>query len=140
MTVAERLLKLILRLTGAALVLATPFVFLPRACHGSAHEWLGFGPYPAGPIIDYLARSASAMYALSGVFCWLVSFDVRRYAAMIVFLGAASVAFGTLMLVVDLQLGLPWWWTVGEGPSAIVLGIVLIVLPMQVGRSASHPA
>ena len=135
MTTAERLLKWILRLTGVALLLATPFVFLPRAWHGAAHNWLGFGPYPAGPIIDYLVRSVSAMYALSGVFCWLVSFDVRRYAAAIVFLGAASMAFGLVMLVVDVQLGLPWWWAVGEGPSAVVLGVVLIVLPMRLTSS-----
>jgi len=135
MTTLERLLKLILRLTGVALLLATPFIFLPRTWHGAAHDWLGFGPYPAGPIIDYLVRSVSAMYALSGVFCWLVSFDVRRYAAVIVFLGAASMAFGLLMLVVDVQLGLPWWWAVGEGPSAVVLGVVLIVLPMRLKPS-----
>ena len=128
MTRSERLLKLILRLTGAALVLATPFIFLPHAWHGAAHERLGLGVYPAGPIIDYLARSASAMYALSGAFCWLVSFDVRRYGPVIVFLGISSVAFGLLMTVVDLELGLPWWWTAGEGPPAVVLGIVLIVL------------
>jgi len=135
MTTAQRLLKLILRLTGVALLLATPFIFLPRTWHGAAHDYLGFGPYPAGPIIDYLVRSVSAMYALSGVFCWLVSFDVRRYAAVIVFLGAASMAFGVRMTVVDLQLGLPWWWAAGEGPSAMVLGLVLIVLPMRLKSS-----
>ena len=132
MTVSERLLNLVLRLTGAALVLATPFIFLPHAWHGAAHERLGFGPYPAGPIIDYLARSVSAMYTLSGVFCWLVSFDVRRHATVIIFLGASSMAWGVLLTVVDFQLGLPWWWLLGEGPPAIVLGIVLIVLEMRV--------
>lgn len=132
MTGYQRLLKLILRLTGAALVLAAPFVFLPRTWHGAMHEWLGFGPYPEGAIIDYLVRSVSAMYFLSGVFCWLVSFDVRRHAHVILFLGTSSIAWGVLLTVVDLQSGLPWWWIVGEGPSAVVLGIVLIVLQVRV--------
>ena len=135
MTTAERLLKLVLRLTGAALCLATPFIFLPRAEYGAIHEWLGFGPYPDGPIIDYLARSASAMYALSGVFCWLVSYDVRRHGRVILFLGASSIAFGALMLAVEFQLGLPWWWVLGEGVAAVVLGIVLLVLQTRAARA-----
>jgi len=136
MAMAERLLRLILRVTGAALLLAGPFVFVPRAWHGAIHERLGFGPYPDGPVIDYLVRSVSAMYVLSGVFCWLVAADVRRYARTIVFLGGASVAFGALMTAVDALLGLPWWWLAGEGPPAIVLGILLIVLE----RAANRPA
>ena len=73
MTGTDRLLQWLLRLTGTALALALPFIFLPRAWHGAIHDWLGFGPYPGGPVIDYLARSASTMYFMSGVFCWLVS-------------------------------------------------------------------
>ena len=137
---AERWLRLILRVTGTALLGALPFVFVPRTWHAAVHEWLGFGPYPDGPVIDYLARSVSAMYVLSGVFCWLVAADVRRWGPMIQFLGWASVGFGAVMTVVDGLLGLPWWWFWGEGPPAVVLGAVLVVLARAVGRTAGPEA
>ncbi|MBL7140692.1 MAG: hypothetical protein ISS74_07265 [Planctomycetes bacterium] len=136
MTIAQRLLRLVLRVTGAALLLAAPFVFVPRTWHAAIHERLGFGPYPDGPVIDYLVRSVSAMYVLSGLFCWLVTTDLRRYGPTIIFLGAASVAFGILMTAVDALLGLPWWWLAGEGPPAVVLGVILILLE----RAANRPA
>jgi len=143
MTTTGRLLRLILWVTGGALLLATPFVFVPRTWHADIHEWLGFGPYPDGPITDYLVRSVSAMYVLSGLFCWLVATDVRRYGPTILFLGASSVAFGALMTAVDAMLALPWWWLAGEGPPAIVLGILLIVLERASNRApedaAAHP-
>jgi hypothetical protein len=118
----------ILIVTGAALLLALPFVFIPRAWHAAIHERIGLGPYPDGPVIDYLVRSVSAMYVLSGLFCWLVATDLRRYGPMVQFLGWTSIAFGVLMAVVDVMLGLPWWWIAGEGPPAVVLGAALVVL------------
>ena len=135
MTAAERLLRLVLILTGAALGLALPFAFVPRAWHAAIHERIGLGPYPDGPVIDYLVRSVSAMYVLSAAFCWLVATDVRRWGPAIAFLGWASIAFGALMAAVDVHLGLPWWWIAGEGPPAIVLGAVLVVLE----RAANRP-
>jgi len=126
---AERLLRWFLWGVGAALVTALPFVFLPRAWHAAIHEeWIGLGPYPEGPIIDYLVRSVSAVYALSGLFCWLVATDLHRYRPMVAFLGATSVAWGVLMTTVDVRLGLPWWWILGEGVAAIVLGVILVAM------------
>jgi hypothetical protein len=125
---AERWLKLILRLTGAALILGFLFVFVPRSWHAAIHEWCGFGAYPAPPVIDYLARTASAIYGLSGVFCWLVSFDLVRHKPVIAFLAEASILFGILCTVVDHVLGMPWWWRLGEGPPAVGLGIVMLML------------
>jgi len=126
---AKRLLRRLLWVVGAALLLALPFVFVPRAWHAEIHEhWIGLGPYPDGPIIDYLVRSVSAVYVLSGLFCWLVATDLGRYGPMVAFLGWASLAWGILMTTVDVMLDLPWWWILGEGVAAIILGVVLVVL------------
>ncbi|MFO8012644.1 MAG: hypothetical protein R6X20_04980 [Phycisphaerae bacterium] len=135
MPIARRLLRLILRVTGTALLFALPFAFIPREWHAVIHEWIGLGPYPDGPVIDYLVRSVSGMYVLSGLFCWLVATDLRRYGPMVQFLGWTSIAFGVLMTVVDVMLGLPWWWIAGEGPEAIVLGAILVILE----RAANAP-
>ncbi len=138
MPIAQRLLRLILRATGSVLLLAAPFAFIPRPWHAAIHEWIGLGPYPAGPVIDYLVRSVSGMYVLSGLFCWLVATDLARYGPMVQFLGWTSIAFGLLMTVVDAMLGLPWWWLLGEGPEAVVLGALLIVL-QRAARPAGTP-
>lgn len=124
----DRLIRFILRLTGTAVLLAAPFVFLPRSWHAEIHAWLGLGAYPEGPVIDYLVRTVSAMYALSGVFCWLVSFNVERYASLIAFLAEASIAFGLVATVVDFMNRLPWFWKWFEGPPAILWGIVVLAL------------
>ncbi len=132
---ADRLIRFILRLTGTVLLLAAPFIFMPRSWHAWVHEWLGLGPYPEGPVIDYLVRTASAMYALSGIFCWLISFNLERYAGLIAFLAEASIAFGVLTIVVDFANELPWFWKWFEGPPAILWGIVVLVLLARRRRS-----
>jgi MYXO-CTERM domain-containing protein len=124
----DRLIRFILRVTGTAVLLAAPFVFLPRAWHAGIHEWLGLGAYPEGPVIDYLVRTVSTMYVLSGVFCWLVSYNVERYASLIAFLAGASIAFGLVATVVDFVNHLPWFWKWFEGPPAILWGIVVLAL------------
>ena len=131
---AQRWIRLILRLTGTALVLAFVFVVVPRTWHAAVHEKIGLGPYPEPRliIVDYLVRTISAIYGLSGIFCWLVSFDLMRYKSIITFLAEASILFGLLCTVVDHLLGLPWWWRLSEGPMAILLGIVMLVLLARV--------
>ncbi len=125
---AWKLLAWVLRLTGVALLFALPAVFAPRDWFVRTHAWLGLGAFPEGPVILYLIRSISAGYALSGAFLILVSFDLRRHATVIAFLGIGSVLFGALMTVVDAQLGLPWWWIAAEGPPAVLLGILILAL------------
>src|SRR5262249_61889667 len=66
MAPVERALALLLRLEGAVLLLALPFVFLPTAWMAAAHVWLGLGPFPDSPLTEYLTRSLSGLYALWG--------------------------------------------------------------------------
>jgi hypothetical protein len=38
------------------------------------------------------------------------------------------VVFGAIMIGVDLHAGMPWWWTVNEGPPVIAVGAVMLYL------------
>ena len=38
-------------------------VFLPVRWMAETHEWLGLGEFPESPLVDYLTRSASLLYA-----------------------------------------------------------------------------
>ena len=97
----EKLLVAILRLSGAATLLAFPTVLLPGEWMASTHRWLGLGEFPAAPVTDYMARSLSVLYGFHGVLMLLVSFD---------------------------SAGMPWWWTVFEGPPIMLLGLLMLWL------------
>jgi hypothetical protein len=122
------MLRLFLRVYGVVAGLAIFAVFMPRAWMATTHELIGLGKFPDGVIVDYLARSVSALYAVHGGLLWLLARDVRRYEAIIVYIAAAGMAFSVFVLVLDANLGLPVWWTLGEGPSVLVISVVILVL------------
>lgn len=125
---AERLLALVLRMAGGLEALAIFPAVMPRSWMAAVHELLGLGQFPSGPIAEYLARSLSAFYAVHGGLMLMLSTDVRRYAALITYQAVAVMAFGLLILATDLSVGMPWWWTLGEGPFLVALGVVLLAL------------
>lgn len=123
-----RVLTLLLRVSGAGLMLAFVAVFLPVDWMAAAHPWLGLGPFPRTPIVDYLARSIAALYGFHGVFVWLVSRDPVRYATFVWFAAVMDVVFGAIMLAIDLHAGMPAVWTAIEGPSIAAMGIAIAAL------------
>ena len=74
---------------------------------GFPHRWLGLGELPASPIVEYLARSLSAFYALVGALCLVMAADLERYRPLVRFLRAAFALWSAAMLWVDLAAGMP---------------------------------
>ena len=128
----ERLLVWLLRLFGASTLTALGAVFMPHDWMNLIHQRLGMGELPHLPIVGYLTRSISALYALHGALLIFLSLDVRRYLPLVRFLGAASVVMGVLLLGLDLAVGMPGFWTVAEGPPVVALGLVILVLARRV--------
>ncbi len=126
-----RNLAFVLRLFGFAGMLATVAVFMPMSWMAFAHERLGLGPMPTDPVVQYLARSLSAFYALTGALCLVLAGDVRRYRPVIQCLGIAVVVFGIVLVWIGWKSELPWWWTAGEGPPTAVFGAVIFWLAMD---------
>jgi hypothetical protein len=73
-------------------------------------------------VVEYLARSVSAFYALFGALCLAVASDLKRYRPVVRFLGAAFALLSMVLLGVDLAAGMPWWWSAPEGPGGVVCG------------------
>ncbi len=131
---AERLLAWLLRL-GAALTLpAFATALLPAATMAAVHRGLGLGELAVGPVVDYMARSLSLLYGFHGALLLVVSFDVRRLAPVIVYLGAMNVVLGAALLAVDLHAGLPWWWVAAEGPPVMGTGVLFLALVRAASR------
>lgn len=101
---------------------------MPFAWMKEIHCQLGMGELPAGPIMGYLTRSLSGMYAMHGALVFFVSLDIRRYLPVVKCLAVLCVLFGIGLLVLDVAVGMPIFWILCEGPFVIVLGGVLLWL------------
>jgi cell division protein FtsW (lipid II flippase) len=136
MTRAYKALTILLRLLGVSTLFALIAVFMPVSWMTATHRWLGLGDMPTAPVVEYLARSLSAFYALFGALCLVVASDLERYRPLIRFLGVAFAVMSVVFIGVDLAAGMPWWWAVYEGAVGIVLGALMFFLarPTQKNR------
>src|SRR6478672_8865079 len=117
-----KVLTVLLRLMGVGSLFALFAVVMPTSWMTATHRWLGLGEMPTAPVVEYLARSISAFYALLGALCLVMAADLERYRPLVRFLGAAQAVMGVAFLGVDLAAGMPWWWSASEGPAGIGVG------------------
>jgi hypothetical protein len=123
---------LLLRLAGAFTTTAFLAMFLPVDWMAAVHRAIGLGELPRAPVVDYLARSVAAFYGFHGVLLLLVSTDVVRYRLLVWYVAVLNVVFGVILLVIDLHAGMPLVWTLFEGPSIIVFGVIVGLLNRSV--------
>lgn len=128
MSRSERWLKLLLRFGAIVLLGATLAIFLPVSWMRTANDSLGLEPFPDTPLVSYLTRSLAALYAYHGVMIWVVATDLKGYRAMTRVLGWGDIVFGVVVLGIDYFSGMPWYWTLGEGPSLIGFGALILWL------------
>ena len=136
MTQSDKALAFVLRCLGVGSLFALVAVVMPFSWMAATHRWLGLGEMPTGPVVEYLARSVSAFYALFGALFLVVASDLDRYRPVVRFLGVALAVVGLILLGVDVSAGMPWWWTASEGPGTVVIGAVLFWLAWP-GRGRS---
>ena len=135
---ADRLLVIVLRIAGCATVAAFPAMLLPVEWMASTHAWLGLGEFPRSAVMEYLARSIAALYGFHGVLVLLVSTNPVRYRPIVWFIAVMNVAFGLMMVAIDLHAGLPPLWTALEGPPIVVFGIVIAGLNRMTAASPAR--
>jgi hypothetical protein len=122
------LLVALLRLAGGVTLTAFLAILLPVEWMASTRRWLGLGEFPRAPVVDYLARSVAALYGFHGGLLLLVSGDPIRYRSIIWYVAFMNVAFGLMLIAIDLHAGLPLLWTISEGPPIAAFGIVIAIL------------
>lgn len=127
-----RLLTFVLRVGGAVMLLAVFAIFMPTRWMAVTNDWLGLGEFPASPLVDYLTRSLSMMYALQGGLLILLSFDLRRYRPVLLYVSLTTLIGGLVLLGIDLHAGLPLYWTLCEGPPVALIGLLLVWLVRRV--------
>jgi hypothetical protein len=115
-------LAILLRAIGITSLFAVVAVLMPMSWMASTHRWLGLGEMPIAPIVENLARSVSAFYALFGGLCLVLASDPQRYRPVVRFLGVAAALFGIVLIGADSSAGMPFWWLVADGLSALAIG------------------
>ena len=128
MTKSDKVLVILLRLLGVTALFALLAVVLPASWMAAAHRWLGLGEMPTASVVEYLARSVSAFYALLGALCPVMATDLERYRPLVRLFGVAFALLGVVFTGVDLVAGMPWWWTAIEGPRALAVGALIYFL------------
>ena len=138
MTKSDKVLVFLLRyLGGIPGLLALVPVFMPFSWMVATHRWLGLGEMPTAPVVEYLARSVSAFYALLGALCLVMASDLERYRPLVRFFGVCLALLGIVFTGVDLAAGMPWWWTALEGPGAVPIGALIYFLARPVHRAGT---
>jgi hypothetical protein len=132
---SEKLLVVTLRASAILLISAVIPAVMPFVWMEGVHRQLGMGDLPSEPIVGYLTRSLSAMYAMHGGLVLFVSLDVRRYLPLVKCLALLALLFGMGMIVLDVWVGMPLFWVLGEGPFIILLAVLLLWLARQTGTS-----
>ena len=127
----EKALVWLLRISGVILLTALVPVVMPFSWMQAIHREIGMGELPTGPIVGYLTRSLSLMYAIHGAYLIFISLDIRRYLPFVKFLATVSIFFGVSMIILDYAVKMPPGWTLCEGPMVVVLSIVLLWLAFK---------
>ena len=125
---AERWLRRLLYVMGGVALLAVVPLVMPTDWMETINDRLGLGPFQRSPLMEYLTRSLSAVYAMFGAMAVFVAPRVRRYLDLVVFMGWLTVLLGVALLSIDLYAGMPPSWTWGEGVPTMVLGGVFVWL------------
>ena len=121
----EAFLRFVLRWIGTVSLLALVAIVMPYSWMDATHQWLGLGRLPDQPIVGYLARSVSALYALLGGLFWTLSFDLQRHRPTLCFLGAAIIILGAVLTGIDWIERLPLFWRLWEGPWVMIMGAAI---------------
>ncbi len=132
---SERALARLLVAEAALLLCAAPAVVMPTDWIAAAHEWLGLGPMPRGPLVEYLTRSLSMLYALIAPVLLALASDVRRFLPMVHVVGWLHVVGALVLTGLDASSGLPMWWLLIEGPVVLGLGAGQLALAGRIPSS-----
>ena len=131
---SELAIVIILRVIGVCGLFAIPAIFLQFSWMNAIHDFMGLGELPDAPIVSYLARSLSALYAIVSTITLFISSDIRRYRSFVKLWAITVTVTGFVLLGIDVTAGMPMSWTMGEGPPTIVVGLVVLWLQGNIVR------
>ncbi len=134
----DRCLKLFLRVVGCVTLLAFAAAIMPQKWMVEIGEELGFEPFPIAPLTFYLARNLSLLYGFVGCVLLLIANDLPRYRPLVQKVAIGTFAFGVMQCLVDVQSGMPTWWTAYESLSTIFGAMIIAWLDAKTTIAAAN--
>ena len=129
----ENHLKVLLQVFGAVTVIALFHFVMPRSWMAVVHEWLGMGVLPEAPVVEYLARTTSALYGFLGGLYLVLATDVRRYARVIAYSAVATLFLSAVNTALCLRAGMPAWWMWSDVAACWLFGLGVLLLQWRAG-------
>ncbi|MEO1527201.1 MAG: hypothetical protein AAFX06_17310 [Planctomycetota bacterium] len=118
---------------GGSGVLAFGAAFMPASWIVWTTDQLGVEPFPETPVAFYLARHLSLMYGGVGITLIYVGWHLERFRDLVGLIAFGVIGLGILQGLIDLQSGLPSWWTGIESLSTILGGMIFYWLHLNCG-------
>jgi hypothetical protein len=134
---SDRYLKLYLYFIGVSALFAFGAAIMPAQWMIDISEQLGVEIAPV-PLTFYLARHLSLVYGLVGVAVLVVARRIPADRWLARLLGWLTLGLGLGQGILDLQSGMPHWWTVREAAFSFIGAILLLVLSRENPTSASR--
>ena len=125
-TRGERLQRILLRVVAGILFTGLPGALLPRVAFEKLAWLVGEKQPPLTSLIIYVSGNAGYAYSVLGVLVWMMSRDVRRHSVLIRALGWLLVLGGPGYWSIDVQSGLPVWWTCIDSLGCVAMGCGLL--------------
>lgn len=124
-------LQRMLYFVAIILLMAVVPIFFPESLMDWMHQKLGLGELSDQPITSYLTRSTSMLYAVHGAVMLRTAMKIENLFKIVPLLAWLHVAIGLVLLGIDWNAQMPWWWTLGEGPSIAAGGLLMVWLCHQ---------
>ncbi len=129
-------LQALLRFGAAVMGLAILAVFMPMEWMQASNSALGLEPMADTPLMQYLTRSLSLIYAAYGSLMWVTSSDLRRFSPVITYMAVAGIIISIFLFGIDRFAGLPLWWALGEAAVPLSMGGAVLFLQSRIRRQA----
>ena len=89
------------------------------------------------PLVQYMTRSMSLLYAVMGASYWFMSCDVQRYLPLLRFTIPCTLAFDVAVIALDVWIPMPITWIVGESIVIVAWTVALWWLVRRVDSASS---
>jgi len=91
-------------------------------------------------VVEYLARTTSALYGFLGGLYLVLATDVRRYARVITYSAVATLLLSAVDTALSLRAGMPAWWMWSDVVACWLFGCGILILQGRTGSPGKNPA
>lgn len=117
----------LLRFSGTVCSLAWIAFVMPLGWMHWWHDSLGMGKMPQAAVVEYLARSTSALCGLYGVILLWISWQLERHIGLLRLITYSVGGLAVVGCLVMWNSGIPPWWLIGDAVANLIVATAVWV-------------